>query len=165
MQRVLSGEIVMKNIATIAALLLAGVMNASQAAGNATIEVTEAYARAVPPSAPNSAAFMVINNHGDADRQLVSAESDVSKVTELHNHINDNGVMRMRQVPQITAPAKGSVELKPGSFHVMLIGLNQPLNEGDEVNLKLTFDDGSEQQLAIKAKKMMHKMKHHHAHH
>jgi copper(I)-binding protein len=155
----------MKKVATIAALFLAGVMGVSQAADNATVEVTNAYARAVPPSAPNSAAFMLITNHGDSERHLVAAESDVSEVTELHNHINDNGVMRMRQVPRITAPAKGSVELKPGSYHVMLIGLKQPLKEGDAVNLKLKFDDGSEQQLAIKAKKMMHKMKHHHGHH
>jgi len=160
----------MKKIAIFAGIFLAGIMGIAQAAENQNIEVVNAYARAVPPSAPNSAAFMLIHNHSDAERHLVSAESDVSEVTELHNHINDNGVMRMRQVPRITVPAKGSVELKPGSYHVMLIGLKNPLKEGDQVNLKLNFDDGSQQQMAVNAKKMMHKMmnhKHgdHHQHH
>lgn len=152
----------MKKIASITAVLLAGLVGCSQAAENTTLEIVDAYARAVPPSASNSAAFMLIRNHGDEDRHLVAAESDVSNVTELHNHINDNGVMRMRQVPQITVPAKGAVELKPGSFHVMLIGLKQPLKEGDPVQVQLTFDDDSQQMIAIKAKRMMHKMKHHH---
>lgn len=160
----------MRKIAIFATLLLTGAIGLTQAAETPEIEIVNAYARAVPPSAPNSAAFMLIHNHSDAERHLISAESDVSEVTELHNHINDDGVMRMRQVPRITVPAKGSVELKPGSFHVMLIGLEKPLKEGDQVHLKLNFDDGSQQQLAIKAKKMMHKMMNHqhgehHQHH
>jgi hypothetical protein len=153
-----------KKIATIAALMFVVTAGFASAAEQATIEVVNAYARAVPPSAPNSAAFMLIHNHGDVDRHLVSAGSDVSKVTELHNHINDNGVMRMRQVPRITVPAKGSVELKPGSYHVMLIGLKQPLKEGDQVKLNLEFDDGSEQAMLLEAKKVMGGMHKHGAH-
>jgi len=157
----------MKKIATIAVLIVAVTAGFASAAEQATLEVVNAYARAVPPSAPNSAAFMLIRNHGDADRHLVSAESDVSNVTELHNHINDNGVMRMRQVPRITVPANGSVELKPGSYHVMLIGLKQSLKEGDKVNLKLEFDDGSEQAMQLEARKVMGAMHKHgeHKHH
>jgi len=150
----------MKHIATLAALVLAGFLGTAQAA-NKAIHVSDAYARAVPPSAPNSAAFMVLHNHSGAERHLVSAKSNVSKVTELHNHINDNGVMRMRQVPRITIPAGGSTELKPGGLHVMMIGLTQPLKAGDKVNLQLKFDDGSEQQLNVTAKKMMGMMMKH----
>ncbi len=157
----------MKKIATIAVLIFAFAAGFASAAEQATLEVVNAYVRAVPPSAPNSAAFMLIHNHGDVDRHLVSAGSDVSKVTELHNHINDGGVMRMRQVPRITVPANGSVELKPGSFHVMLIGLKQPLNEGDQVKLNLGFDDGSEQTMLLEARKVMGAMHKHgdHKHH
>lgn len=134
-------------------------------AGNA-IRIEAPYARAVPPTAANSAAFMVLHNGSDAQRQLVDARSDVSRVTELHNHINDNGVMRMRRVSQITIPAQGSVALQPGSFHVMLIGLKSPLKDGDPVNVQLTFDDGSEQSVSMKATRSMAGMMHeHHNHH
>jgi len=137
---------------------------AAQAMADSAISVDKAYARAVPPTAANSAAFMVIHNQGDADRAVVAAASDVSEVTELHDHINDNGVMRMRQVAQIPVPAGGSVELKPGSLHVMLIGLKKPLAEGDQVNVTLIFDDKSEKQVSMQAQKMM--MGHHqHMHH
>jgi copper(I)-binding protein len=68
--------------------------------------------------------------------------------------------MRMRQVPQITVPANGSIELKPGSFHVMLIKLKQPLKEGDAVNVTLNFDDGSKKDVAMTAQRVMRPMMH-----
>jgi len=151
----------MKNLLALAALLMFGM--AGTVLGDtqqSAIQVDNPYARAVPPTAANSAAFMVLHNRSGNERNLVAASSDVSNVTELHNHINDNGVMRMRKVPAITIPANGSVELKPGSFHVMLIDLKQPLKEGDPINLELHFDDGSTQSLAMTAKKMVGGMMH-----
>ncbi|MEF3275130.1 MAG: copper chaperone PCu(A)C [Chloroflexus sp.] len=88
-----------------------------------------------------SAAYMVLVNNGAADA-IVKAESDVAKSVELHNVIMENNVMQMRQVEAIEVPANGQVELKPGSFHVMLIGLNRDLKEGDEVLIKLTTRSG-----------------------
>lgn len=148
----------------LAALLLAP---SAFAADNAALVVEGAYARAVPPTAGNSAAFMQIRNTSGEARQLVAAESDVSNVTELHNHIQDNGVMRMRRVDAVEVPANGAVELKPGSFHVMLIDLKQPLKEGDPVNIELRFDDGSSKDVSMRAQNvmggmMMHQGKHHH---
>lgn len=145
-------------------LLLSGAT--AQAIAANSIRVEGPYARAVPPTAANSAAFMVLHNGTDTDRQLVDARSDVSNVTELHNHIDDNGVMRMRRVSQITIPASGSVSLQPGSFHVMLIGLKAPLKDGDPVIVTLIFDDGSEQVVSMQATRMMGGMNHqHHMHH
>ncbi|WP_298817386.1 copper chaperone PCu(A)C [uncultured Chloroflexus sp.] len=88
-----------------------------------------------------SAAYMVLVNNGAADA-IVKAESDVAKSVELHNVIMENNVMQMRQVEAIEVPANGQVELKPGSFHVMLIGLNRDLKEGDEVTITLTTRSG-----------------------
>ncbi|MCX7859450.1 MAG: copper chaperone PCu(A)C [Chloroflexus sp.] len=88
-----------------------------------------------------SAAYMVLVNNGAADA-IVKAESDVAKSVELHNVIMENNVMQMRQVEAIEVPANGQVELKPGGFHVMLIGLNRDLKEGDEVVIKLTTRSG-----------------------
>ncbi|WP_028459248.1 copper chaperone PCu(A)C [Chloroflexus sp. Y-396-1] len=89
-----------------------------------------------------SAAYMVlVNNSTNADA-IVKAESDVAKTVELHNVIMENNVMQMRQVEAIEVPANGQVELKPGGYHVMLIGLNRDLKEGEEVVIKLTTRSG-----------------------
>ena len=74
---------------------------------------------------------------------MLKADTPASRVTELHTHINDGGVMKMRPVPAIEIKAKGEAVLKPGSLHVMLIDLKAPMKEGDSVPITLTFDDGS----------------------
>lgn len=159
----------MPNLSRSAAPLLAALLfaPAAFAADNPALAVDGAYARAVPPTAGNSAAFMQIRNSSGEPRQLISADADVSNVTELHNHIQDNGVMRMRRVDAIEVPANGAVELKPGSFHVMLIDLKQPLKEGDTVNIELRFDDGSSKEVSMQAQSVMGGMMHHgkHQHH
>lgn len=88
----------------------------------------------------NSAAYMLIRNGGAADR-LLKAESGVAGTVELHTVEMKDGVMQMRPVEGgIDVPANGEVQLKPGGFHVMLIGLKQDLKAGDTVALKLQFE-------------------------
>lgn len=132
----------------------------------AEVSIEDAYARAVPPGQTNSASFMMLKNSEAKDLALVSAQSPVAKAVELHNHISEDGVMKMRQVQQISVPASGSVTLQPGGYHIMLIGLNQDLNEGQEIDLTLEFSDGSNQTLTLPVKKVMNGMKSHsHGHH
>lgn len=127
--------------ALIAGLTLSGQVFAASVADK--IEVSDPYVRMVPPTAPASAAFMELKNTGDKDHALVSAKAYINKTTELHTHIHDNGVMRMRQVTQIDLPAGQSTALKPGGFHIMLIGLNSPIKKDQVIKIDLTFDDGS----------------------
>jgi copper(I)-binding protein len=119
------------------------------------ISVQEPYVRLAPPNAPATGAFMVIKNGGDKDVKVVKADNPASKTTELHTHINDNGVMKMRPVPSIDIQAGGQAELKPGGLHVMMIGLKNALNEGDVVPITLTFDDGSTKQVDAKVVRSM----------
>ena len=128
------------------------------------ISVIDPYARAVPPVVPNSAAFMTLKNDGETDRELVSASSPAAKTVELHTHINDEGVMRMRQVASIAIPAGGEAKLQPGGLHVMLIGLHQPLEPGDMLSMELTFDDGSSAQIELPVRKIEMSQMHHHHH-
>lgn len=86
---------------------------------------------------------MVIRNTGAADIKLVKAENPASAVTELHTHINEGGVMKMRPVPAVEIKSKGAAVLQPGGLHVMMINLKAPLKEGDVVPITLGFDDGS----------------------
>ena len=111
------------------------------------IVVVDPYVRMVPQGVPTTAAFMLIKNTGNTDRKLLRVDSGSAKTVELHSHINDNGVMKMRQVRELEIKAKGQTELKPGSYHVMMIDLRQALQEGEKVPLTLSFDDGSSEKV------------------
>ncbi|MEA3405708.1 MAG: copper chaperone PCu(A)C [Pseudomonadota bacterium] len=130
------------------------------------VTVENPFAREVPPGAPASASFMKLTNNSNADINIVEADSTVSKVVELHTHTNDNGVMRMRKIPQITVPANGMTMLKPGGLHIMLIGPHQPLKMGQTVKVTLKFEDGSSKEVSMPVKSlkgmpmMKHKMDH-----
>lgn len=106
------------------------------------LTIKDAYVRATPPHAQNSAAFMIIKNSTSEKQKLISAKSDIAARVELHNHILQDGLMKMRQVDQITIEAGAEQALQPGSYHIMFIGLKQPLVDGESVQLQLHFDNG-----------------------
>lgn len=135
----------MKKALTIVGLTLLTSLSAQTAyADNATdISIKEPYAREVPPGAPASASFMALTNKSTETINLVGAASDVAQKVELHTHTHDKGVMRMRMVEKISIPAKGVTTLKPGGYHIMLIGLKDPLKEGQKIDVTLKFADGS----------------------
>jgi hypothetical protein len=141
----------MKKLSLLAAGLIASAGVFAGAADQVTVQ--DPYVRLAPPNAPATAAFMVIRNTGDKDVKVVKADNPVSKVTELHTHLNEGGVMKMRPVPAIDVKAKGEAVLKPGGLHVMLIDLKAPMKEGDTVPLTLTFDDGSTKKVDAKVVK------------
>lgn len=138
--------------------LFAGLLTAGSAALAATgaaerVSVVDPYVRLAPPGAQATAAFMVLRNEADKDTALVKVENPLSKLTELHNHINDGGVMKMRPVKSIEIKAKGEAALKPGGYHVMMIELKAPMKEGDTVPLTLQFADGSTKKVDAKIMK------------
>ncbi|MCV6584590.1 MAG: copper chaperone PCu(A)C [Marinibacterium sp.] len=129
--------------ATTVALALA---TATAALAGDGLDITDAYARASGPHAKAGAAFMVIENHGSSDDQLIGASSDVAKRVELHTHIDKgDGVMQMREVEGgFAIPAGGAHALKRGGDHVMFMGLTRPLNQGDVVEVILTFEQAGD---------------------
>ena len=141
----------MKKLSLFAAGLIASAGVFAGAADQVTVQ--DPYVRLAPPNAPATGAFMVIRNTGDKDVKVVKADNPVSKVTELHTHLNEGGVMKMRPVAAIDVKAKGEAVLKPGGLHVMLIDLKAPMKEGDTVPLTLTFDDGSTKKVDAKVVK------------
>ena len=141
-------------------LVLAGLLGAAMnggiahAAGAADqITVNDAYIRLAPPGAMATGAYMTLRNAGPREVRIVKAASTVSRITELHTHLNEGGVMKMRQVKDISVPAGGETVLRPGGLHVMLIDLKAPMKEGDTVPLTLTFDDGSTKKVDAKVVK------------
>jgi copper(I)-binding protein len=109
------------------------------------ISIDDPQVRLVPPGNENTAAFMTIRNASDKDVKLIRAESPAAKTVELHSVTEEAGMKKMRPVLDIAIKAGGEAVLKPGDYHIMLIGLNKPLQESEEVPLTLTFDDGSSQ--------------------
>jgi len=91
-----------------------------------------------------SAVYMVIVNDGQAADELVGASSDVAATAETHETTIVNDVMRMQPVKGIPVPAAGKVELKPGGYHVMLIGVMRDLKPGDRFTVKLRFQKSGE---------------------
>lgn len=91
-----------------------------------------------------SAVYMVIVNEGQAADELVGASSDVAATVETHETTIVNDVMRMQPVKGIPVPAAGKVELKPGGYHVMLIGVMRDLKPGDRFTVKLRFQRSGE---------------------
>ena len=138
----------------LAAALLALASAAPLAEGPSAVSVSDPYARAVPPGQPNSAVFMTLTNGSAVPHALVSAQSPAAKTVELHTHVSEGGMMRMRRIEQIEVPAHGSVKLEPGALHVMLIGLNGELVPGGAVDLTLSFDDGSQAQVKAPVRKI-----------
>ncbi len=126
-------------------------------AGDITVE--NPYAKEVAPNMKNSAAFMTIKNTSDKKISLVTARNDSSAITELHTHGKKDGMMVMYKVEKIEIPAHGEALLKPMGLHVMLIGLNKQLKEGDTVNLELVFDNGESVKVAAPVKKLQGMMK------
>jgi len=138
-------------------LLVAGLLlSAGVLAGSADqVSVHDPYVRLAPPNAPATGAFMVIRNEGAQNVKVVKADNPLSRVTELHDHVNEGGVMKMRPVAGVPIKAGGEAVLKPGSLHVMLIDLKAPMKEGDVVPITLTFDDGSSKQVEAKVVRPM----------
>ncbi|MEO5374738.1 MAG: copper chaperone PCu(A)C [Alphaproteobacteria bacterium] len=124
------------------AAVVAVVMLPAQALAAEGLTVDKVWARIVPGAGDTGAVFMTITNGGSKADALTGAATDVAKMAELHTHIHEGEVMRMRKVDSIPVPAGGTVALKPGGDHVMLMGLTRPVKPGDMVPLTLTFRDG-----------------------
>ena len=111
----------------------------------ADIAVDDAYGRTSRPGAPTGAIFMTIVNTGETPDRLVAAASPAARVVELHTHIEEDGVMKMRPIEGgIELAAGESRILQRGGDHVMLMGITETLDDGDVIPLVLTFEEAGE---------------------
>ena len=135
------------------AAVLMGLMMLSPAMASDLIFGTLQF-RATIGSMPSSAVYLSITNHGAMADRLLAAESSLSRKTELHTMEVTNGVMKMRQIDGgIAIPAGKTIQLAPGGFHVMLIGLKAPLNAGEHYRVTLVFEKAGKVKLTGLAKR------------
>ncbi|EEW56860.1 MAG: copper chaperone PCu(A)C [Tritonibacter mobilis] len=106
--------------------------------------VQDAYARS--SNKMSGGAFMEVLNQGDTDDRLVEARSDVAKRVELHTSKEDaNGVMKMMPVEEgFAIPAGGTHMFQRGGDHIMFMGLNRELKDGDKIDVTLVFEKAGE---------------------
>ena len=138
-----------------AALIAAAPVALAQTGGNAKITVEQPWARATPGGAKTGAAYMTLANKTDTADRLTGASSDVAAKVQIHEMKVVNGVMQMRPLTDgLAIPANGSVTLKPGAYHVMLIGLKKPLVAGQSFPLTLTFAKAGNISVTVPVKAM-----------
>jgi copper(I)-binding protein len=121
-------------------------------------------AKAPPPSAPVAGGFMTITNNGSQADRLVSVSAPFAQKVEIHEMSMDGDVMKMRPVAGgLEIPAGGSVELKPGGYHVMFMGLAERLKDGESRKAVLTFEKAGsvEVEFTIQEMKPGGHMQHH----
>ena len=107
------------------------------------ISVTDARVYMVPPNTSMATITMVVHNQSTRERRLIGAHSPLATAVELHARLSEAAEdRRMREIPDIVVAAHGDAALTPRGLHLMLIGLKEPLTEGEIVPLTLTFDGG-----------------------
>lgn len=118
------------------------------------IVASDVQIRATAPGMTATGGYLTIHNHSGYDHRLVGVAADFAAKTEIHSMVNENGVMKMRHLPEgIAIPAGGMVELAPGGLHLMLMGLKQTLQAGQMLEIELTFASGLTMHLKARAKR------------
>ncbi|WP_372618465.1 copper chaperone PCu(A)C [Falsiroseomonas sp.] len=123
-------------------LVLAAPARAQEVAAG-PLRISAAWSRAMRAGG-TGAGFMTIRNTGSEADRIVAARSPAARAVELHTHIREGDVMRMRPVPAIELPAGQEVRLAPGGLHLMLIGLGAALERGGRVPVTLVFERAGE---------------------
>lgn len=135
------------------ALLLSACGGGMTSAGGGEGVQAEGYWMRTGMKDGNSAAYMLLHNYSDQGAALIGASSDVAGAVEIHlSQMGADGTMQMIQQESVAIPAGGEIELKPGSYHVMFIGLTRDLAVGDEITLTLHFDGYDDVSLTVPVK-------------
>ncbi len=140
----------MKNLLKLSFCLLVAALS-TQVSAQTTVKVEGAWARATVQGQKATGAFMTLT--APQATRLVAVRTPVAGVAEIHEMKMDGGVMKMRAIPVLDLPARQAIELKPGSYHLMLMDLKAPLMKDSSVALTLVFKDAkgleSQQQVNV----------------
>lgn len=107
------------------------------------ISISGAWVRLPPAGRDITGGYFVIENTGAAD-VLLSVSSPTAGSIEMHHHVQEDGMMQMREVPRIEVPANGPLVFQPGGYHLMMFGVSG-LQQGQQINLLLDFEKSGQQ--------------------
>lgn len=116
------------------------------------IKIEQAWTRATPNGAKAGGAFLLVTNNGSEADRLIAASSEVAAKVEIHEMSMNDGVMNMQQLEAGLEIAPGeTVELKPGGFHIMMMGLNKTIAKDDMITISLAFEEAGKVDVMFKA--------------
>ncbi|MEQ8290990.1 MAG: copper chaperone PCu(A)C [Roseovarius sp.] len=107
------------------------------------LEIDHPMAFETAATAKSGGGYLAITNTGESDDALIGAKADFPKV-QIHESYEEDGVARMRHVEKLEIPAGETVELAPGGYHVMFMGLSDPFEAGTEIPVTLVFEKAGE---------------------
>lgn len=139
----------MKTISNYSKLVVAALALTSLSA-RAEVSVEGAWMRLLPPMSKMTAVYMRLKS--DQDDRLVGASSDSAQVVEIHQSKMQDGVMSMQEVSCLELPENQAVELKPQSYHLMVMGLKAPLKAGDVHRFVLEFEQSGMLEIQVPVK-------------
>lgn len=129
------------------------------------IHIVHPWTRATPKGAKVAGGYMTLTNKGTQADRLIGGSSEVAGRFEIHEMRTEDGVMRMRQLPKGLEIKPGeTVKLEPGSYHIMMMDLKEPVQEGKRVQGTLTFERAGSIKVEYVAAAMGGKSDHGHGH-
>lgn len=117
---------------------------------NATIVATGAYMREIAPGQTRAAVYLKLQNNGDSPRTINLISADIAGYAEVHNHIHEDGMMKMREVKHPTIAARSSLDFRPGGYHVMLFDVAKRPAAGSKIELLVEFDKAESLTVPVK---------------
>src|SRR5713226_8489594 len=135
-------------------LLLSGGQAYAQKSGQNAIVVERPWARATPAGARTGAAYVTLINNGSSSDSLLSAATPVADQVQFHSASEENGVSRMREMRTVEVAPGAVVTFNPGGWHIMVVGLKQPLKEGQTFPLTLNFEKAGKEDVVVSVAKV-----------
>ena len=135
-----------------------------------SISILDAYAFSTSNKAKVGGIYLTIKNLTKSNLRLVKVKSTIAKKIEIHKTVKQQNVFKMIQIPYLQIDSNQEIVLEPGSYHLMLIGLNQQLKATDTFSINLIFNNGDIKDVAVKIKNRKvtnytsQGSDHHHAH-
>jgi copper(I)-binding protein len=115
----------------------------------AELDIRDPWIKNLPPSVPVRAGYMTIHNPQTKTVSIVSLRSDAFASIEIHQTIEQDGMMRMEQMSSLKIESNSSVQLAPGGLHLMMMNPSEPTQPGDLLEIVIILDDGSEQRVEM----------------
>ncbi|MHC8324665.1 copper chaperone PCu(A)C [Pseudomonas sp. LB1P83] len=145
----------LNKLIVLAALLLPACFANAHEYKAGELEIAHPWSQELPPNAPTVAAYFVIQNPGKTADRLLSVDSPIAGIAQLHEHVMQNDLMKMQQVPNVDVPAGGNVTFAPMAYHVMLLELKDRslLSDGKRFPLTLHFEKSGDLTVEVSVQK------------
>ena len=145
----------LNTLVVLAALLLPACLANAHDYKAGELQIAHPWSLELPPNAPTVAAYFEVRNSGASADRLLSVDSPVAGLAQLHEHVQHNDLMKMQQVLSVDIPAGGHIRFAPMAYHVMLLELKDRslLRDGQRFPLTLHFEKSGDVTIEVSVQK------------